>query len=418
MSTPDLDFWEFVNCARCHLPFETEGGAPPVPFWLTECGHVVCNNHLNSDQSCAQCGAQGIQLVPLQKELESPMSEWFCSVPQALDSVAYATRFQMETVASLARHYKNKCVQQRSLIDRLKNEFKMLKKMLEDLKFENSQLRQDSRYQSMPSDIPNTNGKRRMIQSHQHTSGAHTNSSPRSVMTPMGPDRLTLPPDHQQPNFAPHTQIADHRATPNRDRPGSSRFVQQYAYNPPEGPQPSAARGSLSHQQAAPRQALTRQAQGHLSTGNAHIATQNALPYAYLNSEAFDDAGPSSGTRPTGFRGTETERAQMPPPPAPQMPRTLQQRASFRPPATPLQSSSNSHRFVPLTPNRPTETSGRALLARAPNQQGLQTSNAQNFTGLGARSSGTGQQQNQGRVSRNPSFAASGGQRTPFVPNR
>lgn len=259
-------------------------------------------------------------------------------------------------------------------------------------------------------------------------------------MTPMGPDRLTLPPDHQQPNFAPHTQIADHRATPNRDRPGSSRFVQcaslisigidislqfslttplrQYAYNPPEGPQPSAARGSLSHQQAAPRQALTRQAQGHLSTGNAHIATQNALPYAYLNSEAFDDAGPSSGTRPTGFRGTETERAQMPPPPAPQMPRTLQQRASFRPPATPLQSSSNSHRFVPLTPNRPTETSGRALLARAPNQQGLQTSNAQNFTGLGARSSGTGQQQNQGRVSRNPSFAASGGQRTPFVPNR
>lgn len=34
----------------------------------------------------------------------------------------------METVASLARHYKNKCVQQRSLIDRLKNEFKMLKK--------------------------------------------------------------------------------------------------------------------------------------------------------------------------------------------------------------------------------------------------------------------------------------------------
>lgn len=90
-STPDLDFWEFVNCARCHLPFETEGGAPPVPFWLTECGHVVCNNHLSelrarhvlhaqlilcsitdSDQSCAQCGAQGIQLVPLQKEVCVP----------------------------------------------------------------------------------------------------------------------------------------------------------------------------------------------------------------------------------------------------------------------------------------------------------------------------------------------------------
>ena len=34
----------------------------------------------------------------------------------------------METLASLARHYKNKCIQQRSLIDRLKNEFKALKK--------------------------------------------------------------------------------------------------------------------------------------------------------------------------------------------------------------------------------------------------------------------------------------------------
>lgn len=77
------------------------------------------------------------------------MSEWFRSVPQSLDTVAYATRvclgsrpspasitsctndvaqFQMETLAALARHYKNKYIQQRSLIDRLKNEFKTLKK--------------------------------------------------------------------------------------------------------------------------------------------------------------------------------------------------------------------------------------------------------------------------------------------------
>ena len=47
VSTPELDFWEFVNCARCHLPFDTDVGTPPVPFWLTECGHIVCNNHLS-----------------------------------------------------------------------------------------------------------------------------------------------------------------------------------------------------------------------------------------------------------------------------------------------------------------------------------------------------------------------------------
>lgn len=45
---PTFDFWEFVSCARCHLPFTPESGGPQsVPFWITECGHVVCNNHLS-----------------------------------------------------------------------------------------------------------------------------------------------------------------------------------------------------------------------------------------------------------------------------------------------------------------------------------------------------------------------------------
>ena len=45
---PDFDFWDFVHCALCRLPFTPEPGAPPqVPFWITECGHVVCNNHLS-----------------------------------------------------------------------------------------------------------------------------------------------------------------------------------------------------------------------------------------------------------------------------------------------------------------------------------------------------------------------------------
>ncbi|KAK7693533.1 hypothetical protein QCA50_003102 [Cerrena zonata] len=67
---PEFDFWEFVACARCHLPFSAESGAqPPVPFWVTECGHVVCNNHLKPDQSCTECGTQGIQVAPLQREV-------------------------------------------------------------------------------------------------------------------------------------------------------------------------------------------------------------------------------------------------------------------------------------------------------------------------------------------------------------
>lgn len=45
----DLEFWDSVDCAKCHLLFAPERGpSPPVPFWLTECGHILCNSHLSA----------------------------------------------------------------------------------------------------------------------------------------------------------------------------------------------------------------------------------------------------------------------------------------------------------------------------------------------------------------------------------
>lgn len=42
------DFWEAVTCAKCHLRFVPDNGGPPlVPFWITECGHILCNSHLS-----------------------------------------------------------------------------------------------------------------------------------------------------------------------------------------------------------------------------------------------------------------------------------------------------------------------------------------------------------------------------------
>ena len=47
-SPTDIDIWEFVTCSKCHLAFSSDPSAPPqVPFWLTECGHVICNLHLS-----------------------------------------------------------------------------------------------------------------------------------------------------------------------------------------------------------------------------------------------------------------------------------------------------------------------------------------------------------------------------------
>ncbi|KZT26415.1 hypothetical protein NEOLEDRAFT_257489 [Neolentinus lepideus HHB14362 ss-1] len=201
-----FNFWEFVHCARCYLPFSADStGQPQVPFWLTECGHVICNNHLNVDQSCARCGEPGIQVVPLQRDMDPPMSDWFRPVSEVLDGVAHAAKFQQETMASLAQYYRTKCHQQRSLIDRMKNELveiKALRKAVEELKQENEQLRKYVQYGEEPSQMRDTNGKRRMMDPYRHQDGPVTNSSPRSIVTPVGPDRLTLPPSQVQPNFS------------------------------------------------------------------------------------------------------------------------------------------------------------------------------------------------------------------------
>ncbi|KLO11863.1 hypothetical protein SCHPADRAFT_905640 [Schizopora paradoxa] len=90
---PTFDFWEFVACSKCNLPFVSDGnGQPSVPFWLTECCHVVCNSHLNADQSCPVCQAPGIELMPLQKDLPAPMSDWFSYIPYRLDAMGQAIR--------------------------------------------------------------------------------------------------------------------------------------------------------------------------------------------------------------------------------------------------------------------------------------------------------------------------------------
>lgn len=43
----DLDIWEFTHCDHCMLPFEQSSSEQSrVPFWLTECGHVMCDSHI------------------------------------------------------------------------------------------------------------------------------------------------------------------------------------------------------------------------------------------------------------------------------------------------------------------------------------------------------------------------------------
>ncbi|KAF9564388.1 hypothetical protein CPC08DRAFT_631306 [Agrocybe pediades] len=206
-TVPDFDFWEFVCCSRCRMPFGLENGSATVPFWLTECGHIICNNHLSPDRVCCQCGAQDIQLAPLSRQMDAPMSEWFQSIPLSLDAIAYAAKFQQEAMASQIRYHKLRHQQLRQLVERLKQEIAELKR---------NQLEQRHQHVGMSrtqdnevSDHLNVNGKREMLYTHQFDQSyrkTRTDSSPRSITTPIGPDRLTLLPGQQLPELSTHKQ--------------------------------------------------------------------------------------------------------------------------------------------------------------------------------------------------------------------
>ncbi|KAH9483675.1 hypothetical protein JR316_0003145 [Psilocybe cubensis] len=341
---PEFDFWEFVCCAKCRMPFTLENGAATIPFWLTECGHVVCNNHLNRDQSCAQCGAQDIQLAPLQRQMEAPMSDWFRSIPSALESIAFTAKFQNEAMASQVRYHKSRHLQLRQIVERLKQNMAELKRSNDMLQNQNEQLRRQMGYHDQgSSNSLNGNGKRPMVpmQQYDHVNQrARTDSSPRSITTPLAPDRLTLPPGQQVPELSSHRQqdiqhrhsgllanvhgrqdyvqqdsASERRPMSSRSlenirphRPTSSIPIDQFAYNP----QGSSTfhTPQLTHVQAAPK--IFQRTDNRQNGQHGPDATSNHQP---PSSSRFKPAPfPMSITR------TSTNRQQtvMGPPPTPQ----------------------------------------------------------------------------------------------------
>ncbi|CCM02096.1 uncharacterized protein FIBRA_04173 [Fibroporia radiculosa] len=361
-------------------------------------------------------------------------------------------------MAALVRHYKNKYARQRELLDRLKNEYRIQKANLQNLQSENNQLRQDLGYgQTTPSEIPDRNGKRRMLDGHRHSNGTLTSSSPRTVVTPIGPNRLTLPPDHQQPTFA--SNHASHRhgddyapmrtirekvdienGPPQRDRPGSSRFAQEYAYIPPPSTQSHVVpQLALSHAQAAPaRHALARQA---LVQGGSSLRAQMTMPppphptdrisqtQNFNSQTTISAAGDYNNLQHRGQGATS--RSEMPPPPTPRAQANgVHQRSSFQPTGMPrpvASTPSSSRRFVP--PRAGTSTSGNGHLQQEdllPGRPPLPTQSADPSRFLGPESGRafSVQHHTSSAGSRAPSsarhgtasLAVSGGQRMSFVP--
>lgn len=104
-----------------------------------------------------------------------------------------------------------------------------------------------------PSNRQNSNGKRPMAEARGPSGSVKTNSSPRSVTTPVPPLRLTLqtsgPPSFSHQDHGPPTQ---QESCPMTERPGSSRFAEQYAYQGVDSR--TRARPTTYDQSAPPRQ--------------------------------------------------------------------------------------------------------------------------------------------------------------------
>ncbi|KAH7929750.1 hypothetical protein BV22DRAFT_1056312 [Leucogyrophana mollusca] len=367
---PEYDFWDFVTCNICHLPFVPGGNGPPsIPFWITECGHVICNNHLNPDQSCSCCGEPNIQLMALQREMDPPMSDWFRSVPHSLDSIATAAKFQQEALASLVRKYRVQASQLSSTCDRLRAERNALRKSrpiplntaipshhsfyreVDHLRRDNAQLRQFSGYNpertQEPSVHTNHNGKRPMTETRRQTASVKTSSSPRSVATPVAPNRLTVPLG-EHPNFSrqDHEQQppdASSHSQPNADRPGTSRFTQQYAYTSQQSARMQTPQ--LSHEQAGPLRYLQGQPSEQTQRPPMTHPSLPSNPRGRFKPAGNQPSHPLAGPRTTNAPGQPT---------APSFAgQTQQGQRSMGPPPTPQQ------RPIPSVPQTPNSHSGK-----------------------------------------------------------
>ncbi|KZV85577.1 hypothetical protein EXIGLDRAFT_253818 [Exidia glandulosa HHB12029] len=247
MEPADESIWPYIHCGVCHYLFQRQRdpSAPPsVPFWLTECGHVVCNAHLHPEKLCAQCGAQNIEVVSLQQQLDPPMADWFRPLPYALDAIAQAAKFQLQMISTLLQAYKSKCLKQRQTIESLRSEIEGYKQEMGSRDPVNDNGKR-ARYDTVPS----TGQSSSLLRSSPHHARAQT-VHPRNAPPPQV--QQYQQPQPQQPPAQVYQQPAPHQS--NLPQRPESRF-EQFAYAPPaqqQGPPARSAPIRVAQQAAGP----------------------------------------------------------------------------------------------------------------------------------------------------------------------
>ncbi|CAE6424268.1 unnamed protein product [Rhizoctonia solani] len=339
-SPTDKSIWEYVHCSVCmmlFLPPNRTDPVPDIPFWLTECGHVICNNHLMADQSCASCRAKNPTIVPLQRNMSPPVSEWFRPLADAHENLVMASRIQHNMFVALIRHYRQRYDTAKVMIKQLQAELVSLRGQvsvyfafyeitsLTRSVVSNPQgyqaaspqlgpLEQRGAYESGYTSSTGSASKRRRVDMEGAGSSPHSHSTPNRP-TMVFTRQNSVMGSYENGGMARSTeygnQLVDHRPNTTSHQSGMRTLdAQQYAFLPPSTPLRSSAAMNVNGQhipETLVRRATSRPQSAAVMPPPAldvrRMTARTSSSLSGNNAHGGTNVGPSAGTHTGGFAG-------------------------------------------------------------------------------------------------------------------
>ncbi|CAG8515484.1 63_t:CDS:2 [Acaulospora morrowiae] len=196
---------EFLHCNSCFAYSSFATREEQIRFWLTECGHVVCqsclyksepnkvNSSTPSEPTCSVCNTK-CATVELTEKLPPNLNMFFRPAHEILDE---ASDFQQKNTFSLLGFLKDKVVKQEQMLHKMKTELlqnRDMKNQLQVLEEENQWLKtqlQEARLQT-PELPMRLNISPRVHPESPSKNHTQYHVSSKKLRTPNPPSRLSL----------------------------------------------------------------------------------------------------------------------------------------------------------------------------------------------------------------------------------
>ncbi|ELU44718.1 hypothetical protein AG1IA_01259 [Rhizoctonia solani AG-1 IA] len=327
--------WYFSSLQTTPTPFRiSPSGSRSAAMSSSSCFKVA-------DQSCASCGTKNPSIVPLQRNMSPPVSEWFRPLSDAHESLVMASRIQHNMFVALIRHYRQRYDAAKIMIRQLQTELESLRSQLYLAASPRlGILEQRDLYDNLYSSSSGSASKRRRIDVEGAVSSPHSSSTPNRPTRAFN-DNSNITAGYESSGL---TQTIEHRSHSlnHRLNPTSSRSetrtldAKKYAFIPPSTPvrgQPTGNAGGqcipqtpgaqpMSRPQSTavmppptldPRRMTTRAASASLSRGNiqgstnvgpsmnTHVGRFGGQPHAVQRRSELELVGKEGGGTPRTF---------------------------------------------------------------------------------------------------------------------